>query len=54
MGVGLGEMGEYGVFYNRRLVLFSFLSAGKVASRTGKVVSATSQLEAILKRLTNV
>ena len=33
---------------------FCILSAGKVAQQTGKVLSATSQLEATLKRLRDV
>ena len=46
--------GEYGSPNQVSSLLFCFLSAGKVASRGGKVVSATSQLEASFKRLRDV
>ena len=48
MWVGVGEMGEYGSSKQLCSFLFSLLSAGKVASRGGKVLSAISQLEATL------
>ena len=48
MGVVVGEKKRYGEFYQVCRPPFCFLSAGKGAIRTGKVVSATSQLEATL------